>query len=740
MRTFAQNQEELQQKSNPSGLKTLPPTESNEKLSDLHLQRNLGNQAVLRLLRSNSAPTTIQPKLTVSTPGDSYEQEADHFAEHVMNMPGGGCSSCETVQQSQEHQHLQPKQIDSGNSEQVAAPAIVHEVLASPGQPLDASARAFFEPRFGYDFSQVRVHSDAAAQQSAQEVNAKAYTVGNNIVIDTHQFSPTTQEGQHLLAHELTHVVQQSAADKTTVLRRQPAGTKPEKRAVKTPQELTEQIWTSLLAFSARTTPELVRVGKSVEAYLKRYDAAHAVFAARLSEAQREAAEREKWERVMVGIIIGTGVGLAASELYTATTLVGKLLYKVVGGSISAGIGQVVGGSATIDFTPPPELNNDKVARGHLERLLEAWRALALMQAATLAFSPFRDAQRDAPRGDKPSTKGGPAPAATSIDDELERLSAALANTDAALNRFLTTVDTPVLSRDQITIEQDIWIAWMAQSSSNANTAMGDNPISRRLNELRIWGRLLHEGEGLNYRLLGAAQEEQERVKRIGHVGVVIVPPQAPVRGVEKPGVVRLRGDAYSAVGRADANPTGSLEYVKAVAAPGTFLMPGEVVMAKSTTPSGLVVERLGPSLAVGDYERVAALQILGIKEKSYLPEAAEALYQFMGVVFQQLDHEMREAMLQTNRSDDGVLVTEADGTKLVLVAPLTSAGLKGAALRRDHSGAALVIAVEVDPQKQLAGPVYFGAGIIMMNYADARVVADQIRGAHRAAKQRKQP
>jgi len=184
---------------------------------------------------------------------------------------------------------------------------------------------------------------------------------------------------------------------------------------------------------------ELSRVGKSVEAYLKRYDAAHAIFAARLSEAQKEAEEQKKWEQVMVGIIIGTGVGLVAGELYAATALVSKIIYEVAGEGAEAVVGQVLGDPPTNDFTPPPELNNDKVARGHLEKLLEAWRGLALLQAAAIKFIPVRDAQRGATK-------------VTNIEGKLQHLSVALANTDAALNRFLTTVDTPVLSHDQLTI------------------------------------------------------------------------------------------------------------------------------------------------------------------------------------------------------------------------------------------------------------------------------------------------
>jgi hypothetical protein len=89
-------------------------------------------------------------------------------------------------------------------------PPVVQEVLASPGRPLDAATRAFFEPRFGYDFGHVRIHVDDQASQSARSINALAYTVGRDIVFRSGQFDPATSSGRRLLAHELSHVVQQT--------------------------------------------------------------------------------------------------------------------------------------------------------------------------------------------------------------------------------------------------------------------------------------------------------------------------------------------------------------------------------------------------------------------------------------------------------------------------------------------------------------------------------------------------
>jgi hypothetical protein len=94
------------------------------------------------------------------------------------------------------------------------APAAVHDVLRTPGAPLDENTRAFMEPRFGHDFSHVRVHTDAKSAESARAVNALAYTVGNDVVFDADRYSSGTKSGYRLLAHELTHVVQQRGASR----------------------------------------------------------------------------------------------------------------------------------------------------------------------------------------------------------------------------------------------------------------------------------------------------------------------------------------------------------------------------------------------------------------------------------------------------------------------------------------------------------------------------------------------
>jgi len=174
----------------------------------------LGNQALLRTLR-HSQPT-IQRKLTVNQPGDVYEQEADRVADHVMRMSAPvsvqrQCPTCEQEEKLQrkcEHCEEEEKNMqrrESGTGPEVAPP-IVNDVLSSSGQPLDTATRAFFEPRFSRDFSQVRVHTGEKAAESARAVNALAYTVGNHMVFSA------DQRHDKLLAHELVHVMQQTGA------------------------------------------------------------------------------------------------------------------------------------------------------------------------------------------------------------------------------------------------------------------------------------------------------------------------------------------------------------------------------------------------------------------------------------------------------------------------------------------------------------------------------------------------
>jgi len=195
-------------KSAGAGTKSLLPTSPFHHL--FQLQQTIGNRAVQRLLRSR----TIQAKLAVSQPGDVYEQEADRIAEQVMRMPdpaiqrscsacaagGTTCSKCETEKRGR----LQRRTEGSSESSDSVADDFVRGL--GPGQPLDPTTRAFFEPRFGRDFGQVRLHADEPAHRAASQIQARAFTYGQDISLGKGE----SESDRSLIAHELTHVAQQS--------------------------------------------------------------------------------------------------------------------------------------------------------------------------------------------------------------------------------------------------------------------------------------------------------------------------------------------------------------------------------------------------------------------------------------------------------------------------------------------------------------------------------------------------
>ncbi len=246
MRTFAQKQNQPQKQASPSlarpNMASLGPPRREHPV--LHLQRTIANQAGHRMLHTPAEefkvgltgtpapgfghdcgripihpPTAgaIQTKLAINQPGDQYEREAERISEHVMRMPEPqiqrvfSYAAAFSRHQTEGPERLPTKHVGAGDFGQSAAPPHVHEVIRSPGQALEPATRDFMEPRFGYDFSRVRVHCGTAAEQSARDVNARAYTLGHHIVFAAGQYLPRTGRGTPLLAHELAHVVQQQA-------------------------------------------------------------------------------------------------------------------------------------------------------------------------------------------------------------------------------------------------------------------------------------------------------------------------------------------------------------------------------------------------------------------------------------------------------------------------------------------------------------------------------------------------
>jgi hypothetical protein len=195
----------------------------------MEMQQQVGNQAMQQLLRAG----IIHAKLSISQPDDPDEREADSTADRIMRSHAGAsvaasacsCSGeeemCDECRQKQAAPILR-KETGSG------PPSVSHGVLSrmrhSAGHPLDINTRSFFESRFRHDFSAVRIHTDSSAERSASDLRANAYALGSDIFFAAGKYAPGTDDGRRLLAHEMTHTVQQSrsgAESAESILQRQ---------------------------------------------------------------------------------------------------------------------------------------------------------------------------------------------------------------------------------------------------------------------------------------------------------------------------------------------------------------------------------------------------------------------------------------------------------------------------------------------------------------------------------------
>lgn len=183
-----------------------------------------------------TSPAGIRAKLSVGAPADPYEREADAVAERVMGMASPPTSSA-GAETTSPHGH-QPQRACACNSPSTGAGHCAEcggskndglqlqrdrpegndpsrdgsqHTSAVSGRPLDPATRDFMESRFGHGFGDVHVHADTSAAESARAINARAYTVGSDITFGAGQYRPETESGKRLLAHELTHVLQQRA-------------------------------------------------------------------------------------------------------------------------------------------------------------------------------------------------------------------------------------------------------------------------------------------------------------------------------------------------------------------------------------------------------------------------------------------------------------------------------------------------------------------------------------------------
>ena len=219
----------------------------------------LAQQANIHSVLHNSG---VQAKLTIGQPNDRYETEADHVADQVVSLPDSpvqrqvdGDKPEEELQtkplsdqitplvqrqesEPEEEEPVQtkwnqssvqrqetgdekeePVQAKGVTTEAVIAPKLTSEIqsLRGKGRPMSLPERAYYEARFGSDFSQIRIHADSQSHRLARRINARAFTLGNDMVFASGEYQPHTESGKRLVAHELTHTIQQSRANRGTV-------------------------------------------------------------------------------------------------------------------------------------------------------------------------------------------------------------------------------------------------------------------------------------------------------------------------------------------------------------------------------------------------------------------------------------------------------------------------------------------------------------------------------------------
>ncbi len=174
----------------------------------------------------------IQPKLEIKTPGDRYEQEADAMADRVMRMADNGATAysptslvgpsvqrkCAECEEEEKKEKPLMRKAENGGYGMQAPSSLVSSLNSSKGggSPLPKGTRNFMESAFSADFSSVRVHTGSQASDMSGGINARAFTHGNDIYFKDGQYAPNNEAGKKLLAHELTHTIQQGGLTNNT--------------------------------------------------------------------------------------------------------------------------------------------------------------------------------------------------------------------------------------------------------------------------------------------------------------------------------------------------------------------------------------------------------------------------------------------------------------------------------------------------------------------------------------------
>ncbi|MBM0745395.1 DUF4157 domain-containing protein (plasmid) [Phormidium sp. CLA17] len=417
-------------------------------------------------------------------------------------------------------------------------PSIVHEVLNSPGQPLDPATRAFMEPRFGHDLSRVRVHTDAKAAESAQAVNARAYTVGRDVVFGNGEYAPQSAEGGWLFAHELTHVMQQNMvgseasvrrSESAPVLQRNPARATPRALRVvgkgfeKRVDVVVTQAQNSRMAITTALDDGIKGLDATradLEAVAKVYMLAYTHFEMILKRGEAEAKVNAAIQNLVLSIAISVAVGVPLSAALSGMVVVrilDKTLIEFGKTMVKEGVKKTLmpdsgGGlaataeAATEDFKGKvnPTLKRLEV----FQQLTDLYRELAMLglkiddvaQVSDWCVEAKADAREFELTGRhrtlseiqldmQISILEGAAESQNKLGDQIASISGRIREAQKAASDAAAKADADRM-------ERHLWIQWMGSLPLDDADLIDADPIENRLNRLGIQGYRPHGGGG----------------------------------------------------------------------------------------------------------------------------------------------------------------------------------------------------------------------------------------------------
>jgi Domain of unknown function (DUF4157) len=467
--------------------------------------------------------------LQLDTQHSPLEREADAVAEQIMRMPDGAApariaGAAAAPSHAPEADHP------------AEAPPVVHEALSTAGQPLDPGTRRFMEPRFGHDFSQVRLHTDAKAAESAQAVNARAYTAGNDVVLGAGEYAPQSMEGRRLLAHELSHVVQKQGASSAAHVHRKESGAtlqrSPDRKSGRDPRALGEALEkrVNTVALGARASRSAIATALrdglqgvdatrvSLEAVAEVYTRAYERFELTLKRGQAEARAKEAMKAWVLGVAIGVAVGVplgaALSGLAVVRTLdmalmeFGKTLVKegakktvLAPGSGPAG---PTAQQATEAFTAKANPTLKRLET--FQRLSDLYRELATLgltidksaQVSEWCVDAKADARELATSGRHRTLSVLQLDMQVAILEQAAESQVGLGDQLAIISGRIRDAQTEAAAAsaraDAKRMERQLWIHWMASLPPGDADLLGADAISNRLSELGVEGYRPHGG------------------------------------------------------------------------------------------------------------------------------------------------------------------------------------------------------------------------------------------------------